>query len=326
MDIEKLHRFAQNSVSEKGEAEEVINWIESSVENQKEFNRIKNLWAYSGFSNFGSLVKYRQPVIPFLNKTRYFSILKYAAILVFTFLIGALSATLINRAGFTKEMAYNEIIVPMGESAEVILADQTHVWLNSGSKLIYPSNFQGKTRDVQLSGEAYFEVAHNKNKPFQVFTSDLTVEVLGTSFNVEAIENSDFLNVTLVEGKVRLQDNKNRLLTDLLPNEKARYDIRERKLDISSVNTVLYTSWKEGIMTFKDEKLMDIAGKLERWFNVEVVFDQPQVKELRFSGAILRNKPIDQVLEILKFTSDIDYSIEIREQQPSKIHFKGKPM
>ncbi|MDX9883287.1 MAG: DUF4974 domain-containing protein [Prolixibacteraceae bacterium] len=325
MDSEKIYRFAQNLVSEKGETEEVVNWIERSGENRKEFNRIKNLLAYSGFSNFGSLAKYRQQSILF-RKTRYLAILKYAAILILTFLIGALSATYINRTVFTEKVAYNEIIVPKGESAEIILADQTHVWLNSGSKLIYPSDFQGKSRNVQLTGEAYFEVKHDANRPFHVCASDLTVEVLGTSFNVEAIENSGLLSVTLVEGKVRLHDNKNRLLAELLPNEKANYDIRERKLDISTVNTVLYTSWKEGVMTFKDEKLMNIAGKLERWFNVEVVFDQPQVKELRFSGAILRNKPIDQVLEILKFTSGIDYSIEIREQQPSKIHLKGKPM
>jgi len=252
--------------------------------------------------------------------------LKYAAILIFVFFIGALSATFIIRNIFTEELVCNEIIVPNGESAEIILADQTHVWLNSGSRLMYPPTFQKKNREVKLTGEAYFEVKHDKSRPFHVVTPNLTVEVLGTSFNVEALENSGILNVTLVEGKVRLQDNKNKVLAELLPNENAKYNVLEKKLDISAVNTVLYTSWKEGIMTFKDEKLIDIADKLERWFNVEVVFDQEQVKNLCFSGSILKNKPIDQVLEILKYTSRIDYTIEIREQQPNRIHFKGMPM
>lgn len=326
MDIEKIHQFAQNSLSGKDEIEEVVSWIESSGENQKEFNRIKNFWAYSGFSNFDTLMKNRNPILPLRNKTRYIEILKYAAILIFVFFIGALSATFINRNIFTEELVCNEIIVPNGESAEIILADQTHVWLNSGSRLMYPPTFQKKNREVKLTGEAYFEVKHDKSRPFHVVTPNLTVEVLGTSFNVEALENSGILNVTLVEGKVRLQDNKNKVLAELSPNENAKYNVLEKKLDISAVNTVLYTSWKEGIMTFKDEKLIDIADKLERWFNVEVVFDQEQVKDLCFSGSILKNKPIDQVLEILKYTSRIDYTIEIREQQPNRIHFKGMPM
>jgi ferric-dicitrate binding protein FerR (iron transport regulator) len=324
MDIEKIHQFAQNSLSGEEEIEEVVNWIESSGENQKEFNRVKNLWTYSGFFNFDAIIKERKPVSFGWNK-RCFEILKYAAILILVFFIGALSATLINR-DFFKGQAYNELIVPRGESAEIILADQTHVWLNSGARLIYPSDFRKKNRDVKLSGEAYFEVKHDNKRPFHVITPNLTVEVLGTSFNMEAFENTEVLNVTLVKGRVCLKNNKNKVLTELSPNENARYSIREKKLNISTVNTVLYTSWKEGIMTFKDEKLADIAVKLERWFNVEVIFDQEPVKEIKFSGSILKNKPIDQILDILKFTSNIDYSIQIRDQRPSVIHLKQMPV
>ena len=326
MDIEKIHRFARNLLSGREEIEEVVNWIESSGENQKEFNRVKNLWAYSGFSNFDTKAQYRKPVFFVRGKTRYIEILKYAAVLILVFFIGALSATFINKSIFPEEQAYNEIIVPRGESAEIILADQTHVWLNSGARLEYPTSFQKNARDIKLTGEAFFEVKHDDKIPFHVITPNLTVEVLGTSFNVEAFENSSLVNITLVEGKVCLKNNKNKVLTELSPNENARYNIREKKLDISTVNTVLYTSWKEGIMTFKDEKLADIAGKLERWFNVELVFDQEQVKTLRFSGSILKSKPIDQVLDILKFTSNIDYSIQIRNQRPNVIHLKQMPM
>jgi ferric-dicitrate binding protein FerR (iron transport regulator) len=214
----------------------------------------------------------------------------------------------------------------LGESAEVILADQTHVWLNSGARLAYPSNFHGKTRGVKLTGEAYFEVKRNEKQPFEVNTHGLIINVLGTSFNVDAFEGSKLVNVTLVEGKVNLENVEGKVLATLAPNENASYNTNNNTIEISKVNTTFYTSWKEGTIYFKDEKLVDIAKKLERWYNVEVVFDQESVKELKFTGAILKNKPIDQIMEILKYTSDVDYSIDIRINKPNMVHFKKMPM
>ncbi|MDD4193638.1 MAG: FecR family protein, partial [Mangrovibacterium sp.] len=189
-----------------------------------------------------------------------------------------------------------------------------------------PSDFRGKTREVRLTGEAFFEVSHDEKKPFHVVTPDLTVNVLGTSFNVEAFPDSRFTNVTLVEGKVNLETPKGKVLAVLSPDENAMYHTDNNNIEITKVNTGFYTSWKEGTILFKDEMLAGIAKKIERWYNVEIVFDDEPVREIKFTGSILKSKPIDQIMQILKYTSGVDYTIDVREQQPNMIHLKSMPM
>lgn len=326
MDIEKLHRFATNSVLDEHELEETICWIEASPENQKEFSRIKNLCTYTGFAKDMRSIP---DVNTFTRKAKSeriipATILKYAAIFILAFIIGGLSITFLGTP--KSENAFNEVIVPFGESAEIILSDNTHVWLNSGAKLKYPSQFLSDQRVVQLEGEAYFEVESNENRQFKVITPKLNINVLGTSFNVAAFEDSRLVNVALVEGKVNLENKQGSLLATMAPRELASYDITSNKLEISKVNTAFYTSWKEGTINFKDERLEEIAKKLERWFNVQVVFDHESVKQMKFTGSVLKNKPIEQILEILKYTSGIDYSIDIKSDEKNIIRLKKVPM
>lgn len=324
MDKEKLHLYASNQLSEKSEVEEVIQWIESSSENQKEYNTIKNLLAYSEFANFDELVATSNQTT---RKTKLIRMefMKYAAIFILSFLIGGSTIYFLDTPQ-ANNFATNEIIVPLGESAEVILSDNTHVWLNSGAHMKYPTTFNSNNRDVELKGEAFFDVTHNPDQPFHVITPAITVEVLGTSFNVMAIENQDEVNVTLVDGKVNLQNEDGTLLAELKPSQNASYNLNKKEIDIETVNVEFYTSWKNGVLMFKDEKLVDLSAKLERWYNVEIVFDDELVKELEFSGTILKNKPIDQILDILKFTSEIDYNISMKSEQASIIHLKRTNM
>ncbi|KJF45181.1 FecR family protein [Draconibacterium sediminis] len=327
MNKEKLHKFALNQLVNQTEIEEIVSWIEASAENKEEFETLKNLWAIAGFANYDSYVSVKQGKVVSLNRKRsiLLSLTKYAAIFVLAFLVGSISVYLIGKQE-VPEYALNEIIVPEGESAEVYLSDNTHVWLNSGTKLTYPAQFDGETRDVQLSGEAYFDVTHNSENPFHVKTTNLTVKVLGTSFNMEAYEEARDVNITLVEGKINLQNNAGEVLTELAPGENAEFNLTQKKINISKVDTEFYTSWKDGYLVFKDETLEEIAEKFERWYNVNVVFDDEKIKQLRYTGTILKSKPIDQVLEILKYTTGIEYSIEIINNKPSIIHLKNKPM
>ncbi|MEL7588593.1 MAG: FecR domain-containing protein [Prolixibacteraceae bacterium] len=330
MDKEKLERFAANLVTERREIEEIVTWIEASPDHQKEFSRIKNQEIYAGFRNFDNLSggawKNNSLHPPVSRKTIGLRVLRYAAVFILAFLLGGFSLFMLRNNPDDGKTAFNEIIVPAGESSEVILADRTHVWLNSGARMRYPSNFRGKTREVNLIGEAFFEVSRDEEKPFHVVTPGLTVDVLGTSFNIEAFDQSSFTNVTLVAGKVKLENPQGDVLAVLSPHEKASYDTGTGEVEITKVNTSLYTSWKEGIIFFKDEKLGDIAKKIERWYSVKIVFDDIQVRDLKFTGSILKNKPVDQIMEILKYTSGVDYSIDIREQQPNMIHLKSMPM
>ncbi len=327
MHNKKLHRFVLNQLTDKTDIEEVVCWIEASKAHKEEFETLKNLWAIKDFANYEAYVGSQQEkkVAPHRERISPRILLKYAAVFVVAFFIGGLSIFFWGNAD-TAELAFNEIIVPDGESAEVFLSDKTHVWLNSGTRLVYPAKFDGQTRDVELTGEAYFEVTHDPEIPFQVKTARLKVEVMGTSFNVEAFDKTGEVNVTLVEGKVNLRDVAGRFLTGLLPGENARYDVAQKRINISNVDTDFFTSWKDGSLLFKDETLEQIARKFERWYNVKVVFEDEAIKQIQFTGTILKSKPIDQVIDILKYTSDIEYSIEIINNQSSIIYLKNKPM
>ncbi|MGQ7869234.1 FecR family protein [Sunxiuqinia sp. sy24] len=324
MNKEKLKRYTLNQISDPSELKEVIQWIEASPENRNEYNRLKNAWAYASFANYDDLAGRgfeKRPIVRMIP----LDMIKYAAIFILAFIGGGASIYLIE-GNANQKFAVNEVIVPLGENAEVILPDQTHVWLNSGTRLKYPSNFNGKNRDVELLGEAFFDVEHNADRPFHVITENMTVEVLGTQFNVEALDNREEVNITLVEGKVNLQTNKGKPIAELKPNQNAVYNSISKELNVKAVDVEFYTSWTKGIMLFKEEKLNDIAGRLERCYNVVIEFDDESAKEIKFSGSILRSKPINQILDILEFTSNLEYTITIRHEEPNIIHLKKKPM
>ena len=327
MNREKLHKLALNELTNDTEIEEVVNWIESSEENKQEFETLKNLWAISGFANYDVYQKTESGKIQVPRKGRIISmfLLRYAAVFILAFFIGSLSVYFLKNK-ISEELVWNEIIIPDGESAEVTLSDNTHVWLNSNTKFTYPAKFEGKTRNVKLSGEAYFEVSHNPENPFYVQTTELTVAVKGTSFNVEAYNTDAEVNVTLVDGKVTLQNPNGNFVSDLVPGENAKFDLTQKTITLSKANTEFYTSWKDGYLVFKNETLEEIVKKLERWYSITVLFDNEAIKKIEFTGTILKNKSIDQIFNILKYTAGIDYSIEIINNKPSIIHLKMKPM
>ncbi len=325
MDREKLHKYALNQLTERVDIEEILSWINASEENKKEFLTLKNIWAMTHFANYDDISGVQPKKNAKLRVLSRNSFIKYAAIFILAFLVGSLSVYYIS---FKPDpgLTYAEIIVPAGESAEVVLPDNSHVWLNSSSKIVYPTQFNEKLREVKLEGEAYFEVARNEDLPFNVVTPNLTVGVLGTSFNVEAFPKNQSVHVTLVEGKVNLKDINGKILSGLGPGENAAFDLNKKKITISKVDTEYYTSWKEGMLLFENEKLKEIAIRFERWYNLDIQFEEEFLKEIEFTGTILKNKPIDQILDILKYTSGIDYSIEIKNNKPSIIYLKPMPM
>ncbi len=327
MNREKLHKFTLNELTNEAEIEEVVNWIESSEENKKEFETLKNLWAVSGFANYDVYQETKSGKIQITRKRGTISmyLLRYAAVFILAFFIGSVSVYLLENK-VSNELVWNEIIIPEGESAKVTLSDNTHVWLNSNTKFTYPAKFEGKARNVKLTGEAYFEVSHNPENPFYVQTSELTVAVKGTSFNVQAYDSDDEVNVTLVNGKVILQNRNGNLISELSPGENAKFDLSEKTISLSKANTEFYTSWKDGYLVFKNETLEEIVKKLERWYSITVMFDKEEIKKIKFTGTILKNKSIDQIFNILKYTAGIDYSIEIINNKPSIVHLKMKPM
>ncbi len=244
------------------------------------------------------------------------SALKYAAIIVLAFIAGNVIKPSLPA---DKEIRYSEITVPFGQMSQIKLSDGTKIWLNSGTTLRYPERFAENSRSVSIEGEAYFEVAKMSHKPFNVNTTELNIEVLGTSFNLSAYKDDAATLVTLVEGKVVVQDNTGKTIAQLIPGQMAIKNKQTNTLEISNVETAFYSAWIAGKIFFDDEPLDQIATKLERWFNVEITFADQQLKSHRFTGTILKNKPVDQIMQALELLSPIHFKHQINANGKDKI-------
>lgn len=203
----------------------------------------------------------------------------------------------------------NELIIPKGGEYQVVLADGTKVWLNSASRLIYPQSFMGKERRVVLSGEAFFDVTHDAERPFVVETSRMNVKVLGTRFNVNDYDDNEEVSTTLVNGRVEIVSGDQQAFR-LVPGEQA-YG-KENELEKREVNVRLYTSWIDGKFLFNNTELEEIAKQISRWYDVEIFFSSESVKKVRFTGAIVKFKPLEDLVRMIESTSQVRFSVKGR--------------
>ena len=209
----------------------------------------------------------------------------------------------------TNDNKNNELIIPKGGEYQVVLADGTKVWLNSASRLIYPQSFMGKERRVVLSGEAFFDVTHDAERPFVVETSRMNVKVLGTRFNVNDYDDNEEVSTTLVNGSVEIVSGDQQAFR-LVPGEQA-YG-KENELEKREVNVRLYTSWIDGKFLFNNTELEEIAKQISRWYDVEIFFSSESVKKVRFTGAIVKFKPLEDLVRMIESTSQVRFSVKGR--------------
>lgn len=203
---------------------------------------------------------------------------------------------------------HHRLLVPTGGEYQLILADGTKVWVNAGSELSYPIAFAGDKREVSLKGEAYFEVAHDKQKPFYVHTHNLNVKVTGTSFNVAAYPEETENSITLVEGSVSVLKEE-QIIASLSPGKQLLYDSGSEKFRVEDADIESTIAWKNGFFLFREEPLSSIVGKLGRWYDVSFSFSTP-AEDKKYSGYIRRDTPIDSILNILRLTNEIDFRIK----------------
>ena len=202
----------------------------------------------------------------------------------------------------------NQLIVPYGKTSEILLSDGTKIYLNAGSRLIYPDAFQGKDREVFLVGEAYFEVHKDPTHPFIVQTTDINVEVLGTHFNVSAYPSDNVYETTLAEGKVRIRRNDAGLFEkpiDLVPNEMAAYNRNSQETKVRQVDVENYILWKDGMLKFDSADFNRITRKLERFYNIRINFQDPMEGLLKISGKLMLTEQKDVVMDILSKTASV---------------------
>jgi transmembrane sensor len=192
-----------------------------------------------------------------------------------------------------------------GQKLTIRLPDGSVVKLNSKSSLAFPDKFDGKDRQVTLSGEAYFDVVHNPSAPFIVKTSQGEVTVLGTTFNIR--ERADFGEITLVSGKVRVADNKTTSIV-LKPNQQARLSETRPGIDTMSVDVQRYTEWKDNVLSFRQRTLEDAIADLEDWYGVEITLLNPELKPCQIT-ARYENESLENVLESFTFMLKGKYTL-----------------
>jgi transmembrane sensor len=258
-----------------------------------------------------------------------------AAIFILAFTISAVWY-FVNRKTVSENnsLAYNEIIVPMGEKAQLILSDGTHIWLNSSSRLCYPVNFGDHNRTVFLEGEAFFDVTKKAKQTFTVNTKTVKVNVLGTAFNVKSYPGDKKVETTVVRGLVCVENITGKKMKPvfLKPNEKYELTMEtasekelnknDKQADVQNheqeftpvilrkINVAPVTSWKDQLLVFSDETLEDVTVKMERWYNVKIHIMNNDLKHERYRGQFIHNENILQVLEAIKFTTPIQYTID----------------
>lgn len=209
----------------------------------------------------------------------------------------------------TEQIIYNTIETPKGGKFQVRLPDGSKVWLNAASSLRFPTNFSGSKRQVELNGEAYFEVAHDESKVFEVNTSTQIVQVLGTHFNINAYADEPSVNTTLLEGSVRVSDVRTNLSQLLKPGEQSQ--LTEHIEVINVKNKAEAVAWKEGYFQFNEADIETVMRQIERWYDVKVKYEG-EIPLYRFGGEIERSLSLLQVLKILEKTK-VHFRLEGRE-------------
>jgi len=209
----------------------------------------------------------------------------------------------------------NKVMIPYGKRSEIMLADGTHIWLNSGSQLSYPTEFKSDSREVYLSGEAFFDVKPNPEKPFYVITRDVRIKVLGTSFNVSSYDEDNTCQTVLIKGRVSA--GKNQLFAktiDLIPGERMTYDKKNRSITKDKVDIKFHESWISGYLLFDNEPITEIYKKLERYYNKNIETEKG-LDKISFSGKLDLKDRLEDVLENISFAS----AVKVQERNGSYI-------
>ena len=213
---------------------------------------------------------------------------------------------------------YNTLRVPKGGEYNLVLADGSEVRLNAESSLRFPVTFEKGIREVYLEGEAFFQVAPDANAPFHVYACGQDVCVLGTSFNISAYKDDPYFYSTLVTGKVKITDGNREVF--LKPSEQYFENRKTGESVVRQVDSQLYTSWLEGKILFKGERLEDIVKKLQRWFDFEIFYADEEIKDMKFRGVIHKYDSFETVLKNLELTTDIQFNIQNKTVIVRKIY------
>ncbi|MEG0797073.1 MAG: DUF4974 domain-containing protein [Odoribacter sp.] len=201
-------------------------------------------------------------------------------------------------------LRYHTITIPRGGEYFFTLSDGSRIWMNSESEVRFPLQFCGGHREISMSGEVFFQIARDTSSPFLIHTRQGDIRVLGTSFNVRDYANEPLLTTTLVSGKVAFNKSDGKFI--LSPGEQLQMNRQSGDVTVAAVNTRLYCSWKDGRFVFEKQRLEEIMLSIERWYDIQVIYEDENLKNLLFSGNIKRYDKLEPLLEMLKLVNKVD--------------------
>ncbi|MDR3250729.1 MAG: DUF4974 domain-containing protein [Tannerella sp.] len=294
-------------------AAEVRDWSSASPENMRYLLSMREIW-FSSLAADTSRYDSDEACRKFLagktktNRTAKRTVWQIAAAVATLFIISYIS---FRQGSLHFEKALAEIVIeaPWGSKTRTFLPDGTLVWLNAGTKITYSQGFGIKERNVRLDGEGYFEVMRNGRLPFNVATDEMTVRVLGTKFNFRNYSDDDEAIVSLVEGRVLVNNNiKRGEKATIVRNRRALINKKTGRMSVSEINAKNTSEWTHGYLFFDEELLSDIVKKLERSYDVNITMETPEMKQLRFYGNFIRKEQsINDVLDALESTGRLKY-------------------
>lgn len=300
MNKDLLYRFFEGTTTIE-EEESVRNWIESSDDNYADFLRERKTYDALLLSTPSKISRqsFHQHLTPWIVST-------VASIALLVIATGLFFYT-----ESSKSQQYNTIIVPPGQRINLILADNTNVWLNANTTFRYPSKFARKNREVFLDGEAWFDVSKNKKKPFIVKTDQGEVRVTGTTFNLEAYSEYKNFVTSLFEGSVDIYQNNAKLAT-LKPNQKGM--LQNDRYFISTIDNTDEYLWRNGLIAFNNMKLEDILLELEKYFDIQIEINTKKLPQHRYTGKFRQADGVDYALRVLQKSIHFSYNRDDEKQ------------
>lgn len=293
----------------------ILDWINSSEENQQSFLRWEELY-FLGKHNITdeSLKKAEERLLSKINHQglnhelnikRVYSILRYAAVFIMLLAFSGLAYWF-----FANENTPMVITATsLGETKQLVLPDGSKVWLNENTTLEYPKTFDGDVRMMRLNGEAYFEVTSDKHKPFIVKGATMQIEVLGTKFNFKNSDVCRIAEASLLEGEIRAKGNSDEGLITLSPGQKVELNAYTRQMKVSNTDAEVDAIWHNEFVQLNNANIYDIALLLEKIYKVNIIVSPEINKTNTYSGALQKKKHIKDVLEILSHTMHFNYKI-----------------
>jgi ferric-dicitrate binding protein FerR (iron transport regulator) len=325
------------------EKEEFYSSLGDSKAEEELFYEVKSLWLRSNLLKRNADIDFEFDELwgkikrPVKNNKIFIAkrILQYAAFLLFILSIGGILGFFISKNNIgnisslgdvkVQHTLTQEISTVFGTRSKFQLPDGSIVHLNSGSRLVFPIEFCGNSRKVELIGEAFFEVKPDSNKPFIVKAKAINIKVLGTSFNLKAYPESNMISTTLIHGKVVLESESAGIvsqLAELKPSDRAVYMSDNKTIQLSKEEDLdKYIAWKDGKLVFFNDPIDEVAEKLGIWYNVTVKIGNVGLEKYRFT-ATFTDEPIEQVLDLLSKSSPIKYQIKKAAKHSDKSYSK----